>query len=68
MTLRQKKREAKTYQLLSELMESLAWLATQKRWMGEWYENQNVFKTLACKPPVSDKGLIQFYYDVMLSY
>lgn len=31
MTLRQKKREAKTYQLLSELMESLAWLATQKR-------------------------------------
>ena len=33
MTLRQKKREAKAYQLLSEAMESLTSLAAQKRWM-----------------------------------
>ena len=40
--MRQKKIEAKTYQLLSEVMESLARMAAQKRWMGESYENQNI--------------------------
>ena len=36
--MRQKKIEAKTYQLLSEVMESLARMAAQKRWMGESYD------------------------------
>ena len=64
MTLRQKKREAKTHPLLSEALESLARLAAQKRWMSEWYENQYIFKTLASKPP----GLTQFYEGVLLLY
>ena len=52
--MRQKKIEAKTYQLLSEVMESLARMAVQKRWMGESYENHCIFQKLAWKPPDGD--------------
>lgn len=51
MSFRRKKREAKSYQLMSEaietMQESLAKLVAQKRWMGELYENQNILIRLA---------------------
>ena len=46
----QKKIEAKTYQILSEVMGSLARMAAKKRWMGKSCENQDIFWKLAYKP------------------
>lgn len=54
----QKKIEAKTYQILSEVMGSLARMAAKKLWMGESYENQDIFWKLASKP-LGDRNFIQ---------
>lgn len=66
MTLRQKNREAKNDKLMREAMEtiqdSLARLVPQKRWMGELYENQNIFKRPASRTIWLRFIMASFYY------